>query len=108
MKNILIGISAMAVIASQGFANDRDLAFKATKAGFVAESAEHSLRLLYFTSPSLKDAVLGATVEITDQDRSRVMVSLDGADSLEFDCIQFDDTSHSGTVIKMEVRCTAN
>jgi hypothetical protein len=78
---------------------------RGSEAWFKKESRQHSIRLMAKADPSFPSTVAASDVVITGA-TSRVTLTLVDATQLSFDCLMFDESSRSGTVIKKEVKCT--
>lgn len=106
MKKLLIAATLLTIgFSAQASEGRRNIAFKNSMAGFASESIEESMELLYRTSPTLQNQVMGASVELLNEQDSTVVVSMNDGSELAFNCLRFEDTSNSGTVIKKEVVC---
>lgn len=111
MKKILLVLTVLgltqAALAKGGGNNPGKLAFKNSQAGFVSESAEHSLQMFVRANSVLKDSVQNVTVVSQTPDDSVVTISLNDGSAVTYTCLRFDDWSNGGTVLKKEVVCRA-
>lgn len=82
---------------------------KNTAAGRVAESLEHSLRLLALAQPgAVNDVVSGSSAYDAADQTSVVVIELVDGTQLTYNCAPFQDVSKGGTVVKTEMRCALN
>lgn len=107
MKTLASILALSALLSVPAFAKSGDDSVKVpargTRAWFALEAGEHSLRNLALTDSNAADAVTGIATTL-DGDIATVVIGFDNV-SVEYSCIQFDDFSKSGTVVKKDVAC---
>jgi hypothetical protein len=104
MKKTILTLSLLlagTLLAKGGTPNPAKL----TKAGLLAEAIEHSTRKLALVDrPELKNEIQSISAEYISS--TEVVVELVSPNQVvTYKCLQFDDFSQGGTVLKKEFRC---
>lgn len=108
MKKILLvsvlGLASTAALARGGNDEDRFPA-RGTQAWFVAESLEHSIRLLG-AGTNIEQDLWSANVETAEGNATVTLQQSSG--TATFSCVMVDESSRGGSVIKKDVNCVLN
>lgn len=81
---------------------------KTSAVGFITESIEHSVRLLYAADQAIANQVVGTEAALNPASKQvEVLIAKDNGEVKKFACSQVEEFSQSGTVKKLEVRCIA-
>lgn len=80
-----------------------------SNAAFVAEASEHAMRVVVGENTAAQNLVIYTNVDFDETTKSaKVLVEFRDGSKRELKCSTYMDSSHSGTVVKPEMRCSTN
>ncbi len=90
--------------AKHGNGGENDLITRGSAAWFTYESAEHLARGLASSNSISQDNFTSAKVVLESATKARVDLKTN-VGPISDDCVMYDHWSHSGTILKKDVRC---
>lgn len=107
-KSILVVMFGLLVSgvasAKHGNGGENDIVTRGSAAWFTYESAEHLARGLASNNTISQDNFTRAQVSLQSPTTARVDLQT-SAGAVSDECVMYDHASHSGTILKKEVRC---
>lgn len=109
MKLSILAVIAGLLLSSSGFAKhgnggDKDILARGSQAWFLVESVEHLVRGLVKSGTISQEGVTFAETSTQSPTSARVYIKASSG-SYDDNCIMYDHWSHSGTILKKDVRC---